>query len=237
MVNRGPASLEVLRFVKGLANRAITVLGNHDLHLLCVAEGSARTREDDTLEGILGASDRDELLAWLRSRPLLHVDGANVLVHAGLLPQWSVPQARALAAEVESALRGPAYREFLGRLYGSEPSAWDETLAGADRLRVIVNAMTRLRFCTENGVMEFRSKASPDGAPRGYQAWFDVQGRRSSDSTVICGHWSALGLHLRPRLVSLDSGCVWGRALSAVRLEDRRLFQTGCRCYQAASAD
>lgn len=228
LVNRGPDSLQVLRFVRGLAESAIAVLGNHDLHLLCVAEGFARPREDDTLEAVLQAPDREVLLAWLRARPLLHVEGDAVLVHAGLLPQWTVDQARALAAEVESALRGPGYREFLRHLYGSKPSAWRDSLDGADRLRVIVNAMTRLRFCTEAGVMEFAAKGGRDAAPAGYRAWFDAPGRRQRASTVVCGHWSALGLHMQPGLLALDSGCVWGGALSAVRLEDRRLFQVDC---------
>jgi len=237
LVNRGPASAEVLRFVIGLKDSAVVVLGNHDLHLLCVAEGVARPRADDTLSEVLGAPDRNELLAWLRARPLLHVDGDLVLVHAGLLPQWSVARAKALATEVEGALRGNAYREFLARLYGSEPAAWDDALAGADRLRVIVNAMTRMRFCTEAGGMEFRSKGGLEATPAGYRPWFDTPERRSRDSTVICGHWSALGLLMRPRLLSLDTGCVWGGALSAVRLEDRRLFQVKCPGYQKAATE
>ena len=228
LVNRGPASLQVLRFVSGLADRAVTVLGNHDLHLLSVAEGFAKPRKDDTLEAVLCAPDRDELLAWLRSRPLMHVEDDLVLVHAGLLPCWSVARARALAGEVEAALRGPAYREFLARLYGGEPSGWDDALAGADRLRVIVNAMTRMRFCSEAGDMEFNSKAGQQSAPAGYRAWFDVPGRSSAGSTVVCGHWSALGLRMEPGLLALDTGCVWGGSLSAVRLEDRRLFQENC---------
>ena len=146
LVNRGPASADVLRYVRGLGERATAVLGNHDLHLLCVAEGFAAARSDDTLEDLLRSPDREELLGWLRERPLLHVDGDRVLVHAGLLPQWSVARARSLAAEVEAALRGPRHREFLSHLYGSEPHAWDDALGGADRLRVIVNAMTRMRF-------------------------------------------------------------------------------------------
>ncbi len=228
LVNRGPASLEVLRFVKGLGDSAAVVLGNHDLHLLCVAEGFARPRADDTLEEVLGAPERNELLQWLRSRQLMHAEGGTALVHAGLLPQWTISKALALAREVEAALRGPNYRECLARLYGSEPCEWKDTLAGPDRIRVIVNAMTRMRFCTVSGEMEFRAKGSLHAAPPGYRAWFDIPGRRSAGATVICGHWSALGLRIQSGLIALDSGCVWGGALSAVRIADRRVFQVPC---------
>ncbi len=228
LVNRGPASLEVLRFVKGLGDGAVVVLGNHDLHLLCVAEGSARARPDDTLDHVLNAPDRNALLKWLRTRKLMHVDDGCVLLHAGLLPQWTIEKASALAREVESALQGPHYRDVLAGLYGSEPTEWSDALQGPDRVRVIVNAMTRMRFCTEQGVMEFRSKGGLVAAPAGYRPWFDVPGRLSERSTIICGHWSALGLRIESNLLALDSGCIWGGPLSAVRLEDRRLFQVPC---------
>lgn len=237
LVNRGPASLEVLRFVRGLGESAVAVLGNHDLHLLSVAEGLVKPRGDDTLEAVLGAPDRAELLDWLRARPLLHSAGNDVLVHAGLLPQWSVAQAKSLAGEVEASLRGPAYRDFLAHLYGGLPAAWDNDLQGMDRLRVIVNAMTRMRFCTDAGTMEFHSKGGRRDAPAGYRAWFDVPDRRSAGSNLICGHWSALGLYVQPGLIALDSGCVWGGSLSAVRLEDKRLFQIHCSQSRATGAD
>ena len=225
LVNRGPASLEVLRFVKSLGEGATVVLGNHDLHLLCVAEGFAKTRPDDTLEAVLGASDRDVLLEWLRTRQLMHVHADFVLVHAGLLPHWTVVRALELAREVETALRGPGYRDLLAHLYGSEPEEWSDALEGADRIRVIVNAMTRMRFCTDGGKMEFRAKGDLEAAPPGYRAWFDVPHRQSVNATVVCGHWSALGLRIENELIALDTGCIWGGALSAVRLEDRRVFQ------------
>ncbi len=228
LVNRGPQSLDTLRFVRGLGASAITVLGNHDLHLLVLAQGLAKARQDDTLDGVLAAPDREALLDWLRALPLLHLEHGLVMVHAGLLPQWSVATARALADEVETALRGARYREFLAQLYGSEPAAWDDALAGADRLRVIVNAMTRMRFCTPQGVMDFHAKGETAAAPPGFMPWFDVPGRASGGHAVICGHWSALGLQLRPDLLAIDSGCVWGGALSALRLEDRRVFQVPC---------
>jgi bis(5'-nucleosyl)-tetraphosphatase (symmetrical) len=227
LVNRGPASLATLRFVRDLGERALVVLGNHDLHLLALAEGCATGRKDDTLEEILAAPDRDDLLDWLRRRPLMHVAGAHTLVHAGLLPQWDVSKAKSLAEEVETELR-LRHREFLARLYGSRPDRWAEDLRGIDRLRVIVNAMTRLRFCTAQGVMEFETKGEVTQAPSGYLPWFDVPGRKSADAIVICGHWSALGLRLAPNLLALDSGCVWRGQLSAVRLEDRRLYQVPC---------
>jgi bis(5'-nucleosyl)-tetraphosphatase (symmetrical) len=228
LVNRGPASLATLRFVRDLGDRAIVVLGNHDLHLLALVRGHTKGREDDTLEEVIAAPDRDDLLDWLRARPMMHVAGAHALVHAGLLPQWDLAKAKSLAEEVEAELRGPRQGDFLAKLYGSRPDRWTDDLSGPDRLRVIVNAMTRLRFCTPEGVMEFHTKGEATQAPSGYLPWFDVPGRKSAASTVICGHWSALGLRLAPNLLALDSGCVWGGQLSAIRLEDRRLYQIPC---------
>jgi bis(5'-nucleosyl)-tetraphosphatase (symmetrical) len=228
LVNRGPASLATLRFVRDLGESAATVLGNHDLHLLALAHGFAKPRADDTLDDVLTAPDRDELLDWLRCLPMIRVEGERVLVHAGLLPHWNVGKAKALAGEVEAELRGPGYRDFLAQIYGSRPDRWSDDLRGVDRLRVIVNAMTRMRFCSPEGAMDFHSKGEATQAPPGYLPWFEVQGRSSADHTLICGHWSALGLRLAPRLLLLDSGCVWGGKLSAVRLEDRRLYQVPC---------
>lgn len=230
LINRGPQSLEVLRFVKKLGDAAITVLGNHDLHLLMLAEGASRLREDDTVGEILAAKDRDELLAWLRVQPMMHVENGYVMVHAGLLPQWSVKKARALANEVETALRAKDYRKFLEHMWGSEPAAWRDDLTGWKRLRVIVNAMTRMRFCSAEGVMEFHSKGEVTAPPPGFLPWFEVPGRKSADHVLVTGHWSALGLKIMPNLLALDSGCLWGGHLSAVRLEDRAVFQVeSCR--------
>jgi bis(5'-nucleosyl)-tetraphosphatase (symmetrical) len=214
--------------VKALGPAAVTVLGNHDLHLLCVAHGVEKKRKRDTIDAVLAAPDRDELLEWLRHRPLMHAEGAHVLVHAGLLPQWTVARALALAGEVEASLRGEGFVAFLERMYGDLPARWDESLAGIERLRVIVNAMTRLRVCAPDGAMALAFKGEPGDAPGELVPWFDMPGRRSADHAVVCGHWSALGLKLRPDLMSLDSGCVWGRSLSAVRLEDRRVFAASC---------
>jgi len=228
LVNRGTESLQCLRFVRSLGDGAVTVLGNHDLHLLCVADGAARLRNGDTLQPVLDAPDREELLDWLRCRPMMHIEGEHVLVHAGLLPQWSVGEAKALAQEVESALRGAGRRDFLAAMYGNRPDCWSEGLKGFDRLRVIVNAMTRMRLCTPGGRMEFSHKGEPANYPAGYLPWFDVPLRKSAASTVICGHWSALGLKVEHNLLGLDTGCLWGGALTAVRLEDRTIFQVSC---------
>jgi bis(5'-nucleosyl)-tetraphosphatase (symmetrical) len=228
LVNRGTQSLEVLRFVRSLGDRATVVLGNHDIHLFALAEGFGKRRKDDTFDDVFAAPDRDELLAWLRARPMLHVESGYAMVHAGLLPAWSIAQAQALAAEVEAAFRGPGYRQFLAGLYGAKPARWDENLRGIDRLRLIVNAMTRMRFVTAEGEMEFHAMGRPDEAPLGYLPWFDAPGRASREIPIVFGHWSALGVLIRPDLLALDSGCVWGGELSAVRLDDRRLFQVSC---------
>jgi bis(5'-nucleosyl)-tetraphosphatase (symmetrical) len=233
LVNRGPKSLEVLRFVRSLGARAVTVLGNHDLHLVAQHEGFERPRADDTFADVLAAPDRTELVDWLRLRPLMHVEGDCALVHAGLLPQWSVGRAEQLAREVEAALAAPAYRQFFAHMYGSKPDRWSDELAGWDRLRVIVNAMTRMRFCTPDGKMEFRAKGKD--APAGYLPWYET--RPPERQLVVCGHWSALGLKLGARVAVLDSGCVWGGALTALRLEDRWVHQVRCRGYQAAGGD
>ncbi len=228
LVNRGPDSLATLRFVKNLGDRAVTVLGNHDLHLLMVAEGYAQPLKYDTLREVLEAPDRKELRDWLRCQRMMYASDDFVMVHAGLLPSWSVEQALSLAHEVEDALRGENYHKLVARMYGNQPLQWHDDLSGMDRLRVIINAMTRLRVCTADGVMEFAHKGKPENAPPGYLPWYDVPGRMNRDATIICGHWSALGLLLRGNLLALDTGCLWGGNLSAVCLENRRVFQVSC---------
>jgi bis(5'-nucleosyl)-tetraphosphatase (symmetrical) len=228
IVNRGPRSLETLRFVRSLGDSAVTVLGNHDLHLLVVAAGVRKPHRGDTLDEILEAPDREELLAWLRSRKLMHAAESYALVHAGLLPQWSIARALELAREVEAALSGPDYALLLQNMYGNTPTAWDDGLTGFDRLRVVVNAMTRLRLCDAQGNMEFSVKGAPADPPSGYMPWFDVPGRASADTPIVCGHWAALGLLVRDDVLAIDTGCVWGRQLSALRLEDRRLYRCDC---------
>jgi bis(5'-nucleosyl)-tetraphosphatase (symmetrical) len=220
LVNRGPKSLEVLRFFKGLGECAVVVLGNHDLHLLALAAGHQRHARDSTLEAILQAPDRDQLLDWLRHRPLFfHSKKKRVaLVHAGLPPQWDCTQAAALATEVETALRDPGHGEFLQGLYGNEPSRWRDDLRGMDRLRFVVNAMTRLRYCDAEGTLLLKEKAPPGSQSEGALPWFQVPGRRSRDDRIIFGHWSTLGYHAEDNIWAIDSGCLWGGALTAVRI-------------------
>ena len=228
LVNRGPDSLAVLRLVKSLGDAAITVLGNHDLHLLAVANGEGKLHRGDTLDEILAAPDRHELLTWLRHQRLLHVEGDFVLVHAGLLPGWTVEQAASLAHEVELALQAEDYVDFLAHMYGNQPDGWDTELTGFERLRVITNALTRMRICTDQGKLEFDFKAEIHSIPKGYRPWFDIPGRRSAQATVVFGHWSALGLMIKPNVIALDTGCLWGGPLTAIRLEDRQIIQEAC---------
>ena len=237
LVNRGPASLEALRRVRALCEasegRIDALLGNHDLHLLAVACGAQPASKSDTFDAILAAPDCGALMEWLRRRPLAKLVKGHLLVHAGVLPQWTAFETIALAAEVEAVLRGPGWIDFFGQMYGNLPDRWDDSLAGISRLRCIVNALTRMRFCAPGGVMEFGHKEST-GAPSGSNLvpWFDLPGRRSVDVTVVFGHWSALGLLLRADAIGLDSGCVWGGKLSAVCLDDRALLQVDCPEYK-----
>ena len=218
LVNRGPCSLEVLRFVRALGDNAIVVLGNHDLHLLAVACGSRPARRSDTLDEILRAPDRDSLLEWLAARPLAHFEAGDLLVHAGVVPQWTVETTLELAREVESALRNDP-RNLFDHMYGDEPDHWSEELAGTDRLRFAINVLTRVRVCTQEGRINLRLKGKPPAAGSPWIPWFDVQSRRTSAARVVFGHWSALGLIVRDDVIGLDSGCVWGGALTAVDLD------------------
>jgi len=236
LVNRGPESLQVLRRVQRLGAAAISLLGNHDLHLLGVAHGVRKLGRKDTLAPILQAPDRAALLDWVRQQHMaLHrvIGGRDLLmVHAGVLPQWSVAQTVALAGELQDVLRGPDLAAFLQTMYGNEPTRWDDGLQGAARLRVIVNALTRLRFCSADGAMEFDAKDSAQAAPEGYMPWFEVPGRRSAEATIAFGHWSTLGWVTREGIISTDTGCVWGGQLSAVRIgatpHERELIQVAC---------
>lgn len=233
LVNRGPKSVEVLRFVRDLGARAVVVLGNHDLHLVAQHEGFERPHKGDTFADVLDAPDARELVAWLRTRPMMHAEGSYAMVHAGLLPQWTIGKAVDLGGEVERALAGPDYREFLKSMYGSKPERWDDALAGRDRLRVIVNAMTRMRFCDREGRMDLEGKGTQ---PRkGYLRWYETRPR--DERTIVFGHWSQLGLVFTPGVAGLDSGCVWGGALSALRLEDRTLYRVPCRGYQSPGGE
>ncbi|WP_296447110.1 symmetrical bis(5'-nucleosyl)-tetraphosphatase [Rhodoferax sp. UBA5149] len=222
LVNRGPDSAGVLRRVMGYGGAVQCVLGNHDLHLLAIAYGVRKPSRKDTLSGILDAPDRPAMLDWLRGQRMAileQVEGHEVLmVHAGVLPAWTAIKTIALAAEVETVLRGPALGDFLHQMYGDEPTFWSDTLGGTARLRVIVNALTRLRFCDADGRMEFASKEGAGATPPGYWPWFDVPGRQTAGLTVAFGHWSTLGWLGRSDVLSLDTGCVWGGCLSALRV-------------------
>jgi bis(5'-nucleosyl)-tetraphosphatase (symmetrical) len=225
LVNRGPQSVQVLRALREMGDSARVVLGNHDLYLLMVAAGYKRRDKDDTLYQVLEAPDREELLQWLAMRPLMYVEGDHAMLHAGLLPQWTIGKAQALADEVSAVLTGPDAQQFLLHLAGDRPDRWDETLKGWPRLRVIVNAMTRMRFCTPDGRMALRGKGPPHKAPAGTVPWFAAPERFNRTHTIVCGHWSALGFYRKDGLLALDSGCVWGGKLTAVRLDDDEVFQ------------
>lgn len=228
LVNRGPDSLSVLRSIKNLQDRAVVVLGNHDLFLLAVAENIATVRPEDTLQAILEDPDRDELLQWLRHQRLFYREGPFALVHAGLLPQWSIDETERLAHEVEVGLQGPAYRDILRALYPSTHLQWSSELTGSARLATIIKVLTRLRACAPDGRTESSYNGHPDRIPHGYFPWFRIKDRKHRDTTIVCGHWAALGLHCDDHLLAIDSGCVWGRQLTAVRLEDRTIFQVEC---------
>ena len=232
LVNRGPDSLATLRKIRGLGTRARVVLGNHDLHLLAVSLGIRKPHPADTVMEILEAHDRDELLTWLRHQSLALYEQGHLLVHAGVLPQWSTTQVLAVAQEVETRLRSENWGDFLREMYGNEPTSWNDNLEGAARMRCIVNGLTRLRYCTAVGEMEFITKESPGNPMPGYMPWFRVPNRQTADTTVIFGHWSTLGLSLQDNIIGLDTGCVWGGKLTALRLSDRGLLQVACPQYQ-----
>lgn len=231
LVNRGPDSAGVLRRLMALGDAARCILGNHDLHLLAVAHGVRPAQRGDTLASVLDAQDRNVMLDWLRQQSMaLQIEEAEhtlLMVHAGVLPQWSSATTMALAGEVESILRSADFIDFLHHMYGSTPTAWDEEIIGVDRLRVIVNALTRLRFCSAAGEMEFTSKEAANGAPAGFIPWFDAPGRKTAHDTVAFGHWSSLGKINRSDVIALDAGCVWGGCLRAFRLEKMSVLGSG----------
>jgi len=237
LVNRGPQSLEVLRFVKGLGDTAITVLGNHDLHALAVARDPSRhKRSKDTLDAVLAAPDGEDLLDWLRKLPFLHEDRevGFVLIHAGLVPQWDAHRAAELAREVETVLGNGAYGEFIDRMYGNKPERWSEDLSGWERLRFITNCFTRLRYCDADGRVDLEDKGPPGSQHQPYQPWFTLDTRRTKDKKIIFGHWSTVQLgdireFSQYNVYPLDTGCVWGGQLTALRLDDERLFSVPSR--------
>jgi bis(5'-nucleosyl)-tetraphosphatase (symmetrical) len=236
LVNRGPDSAAVLRRLMGYGDCARSLLGNHDLSLLAVAHGKQAPHRNDTMDSVLLAPERGAMLDWLRHQRMAISARGLLMVHGGLLPQWDVAQALVLAQEVETVLRGPGLEDFLAQMYGNEPAQWSDSLAGFDRMRVIVNAMTRLRFCTPEGVMNLRASGGLKDAPPGHLPWFDVPGRKSAGATIAFGHWSTLGFLQRPDIISLDTGCVWGGCLSALRLgpdaQSHELIQVKCEQAQ-----
>lgn len=234
LVNRGPDSLAALRRVAALGERATVVLGNHDLHLLAAIAGVRPPRRQDTLTQVLEASDAPALTAWLRRRPLAVLSGDFLLVHAGVVADWDAATTVACAREVQQVLSGPHWGDFLGVMYGNQPDRWDDALSGDDRLRAIVNILTRIRYVDAAGRLDLGETRAPPDVPRNLHPWFDAPGRRTANRTVVFGHWSTLGHLDRPNLVALDTGCVWGGCLSGMRLESRALFQV--RCPQAARA-
>lgn len=239
LVNRGPKSAAVLRRVRelNLAGAAESVLGNHDFFLIMAHEGLSKTHAGDTLDDVLNAPDAQELVAWLRQRPLVLSVADRLIVHAGFLPAWSRTDALAFAREIEAGLRSANYRTFLETLFGNEPHTWHPSLTGIARTRVIVNALARLRFCTAFSEIEFKEKRDAAHAQEGLRAWFCWPNRRSADTPVIAGHWSSEGLRLLPNVSLLDSGCLWGGALTAMRLEDGAIFQVPSRQPHALIAE
>jgi bis(5'-nucleosyl)-tetraphosphatase (symmetrical) len=235
LVNRGPQSLATLTRLAGLGAAATCVLGNHDLHLLAVAAGVRPEHRNDTLRDILDAPQREAWIDWVRQRPLACEAPGWLLVHAGVSPAWDREQVLALAAEVQQMLRGPDLHGFLQVMYGNEPARWDESLSGADRWRFVINVLTRVRFCSADGTLDFKLKEGAGAAPPGLMPWFEVPGRRSAGVPIAFGHWSALGLLQRPDLLALDTGCVWGGRLTAVRIDGGRREVVQVRCESAVS--
>lgn len=231
MVNRGPGSLAVLRRLHGLGNAVQAVLGNHDLHLLAMAVGARKPQSRDTLQAVLDAPDREALLQWLRERPLAVMQEGWLCVHAGVAPAWDVSQTLALGEEVSSMLQGAQCMDFLHAMYSNEPARWHSGLQGFDRLRHIVNVLTRIRFCQTDGTLDLLTKEGAGAAPAGYAPWFEIEGRSTVDAPIAFGHWSTMGLVQRPKLLGLDTGCVWGGALSAARVDGGR-----CEVVQVSSA-
>ena len=239
LVNRGPDSLGSLRQLKSLqeAGRAECILGNHDLHLLAIDAGLRKIKSLDTVDDILNAPDRTDLIEWLRNRPMALSNGKVLMVHAGVLPQWDLRQTIGYAQEVEKALRHSSYQEFLAQMYGNTPNKWSASLKGFERLRVITNALTRMRFCTPDGQMEFESKEGLEDGPAGYIPWFKVPKRRTQDTLIHFGHWSTLGLMRQHNVISLDTGCVWGGKLTAIEVAESGIDSKKSELVQVAGYD
>jgi bis(5'-nucleosyl)-tetraphosphatase (symmetrical) len=238
LVNRGTQSLETLRRLRSFGAAAVCLLGNHDLNLLAVAHGVRRPHADDTIAEILDAPDRDAWLDWLRHQRMAVFEHGWLMVHAGVVPQWDAAQTMRLAGEVEALLRSDGLAEFLPAMYGDKPSRWSESLAGAERARFVINVLTRTRFVAADGTLDLVTKEGRGASPAGFYPWFDVPGRRTQGTPIACGHWAALGLVSRPDLLALDTGCVWGRQLSAARIDGgrREIIQVECGAGASGSA-
>jgi len=235
LVNRGPKSLETLRFIKQLGDQAICVLGNHDLHLIAAAHGHPIDSDDHTLDAILNAPDRDELIDWLRRQPLLHHDDAlgYTMIHAGLPPQWDLALAQQCAREVENKLRGDNVGELIEQMYGNKPRQWSDDLTGWKRVRVTVNCLTRLRFCDDEGRLALQYKGPPGSQPVEYYPWFEIPGRKSRNLNIVFGHWSTLGKRSDAGIFPLDTACLWGGELTALRLDTPpQWFSLPCKGQQ-----
>jgi bis(5'-nucleosyl)-tetraphosphatase (symmetrical) len=239
LVNRGPDSLGALRQLKSLqeSGRAECILGNHDLHLLAIDAGLRKTKGLDTVDAILNAPDRKELIGWIRKRPMALSNGKVLTVHAGVLPQWDLQQTIECAQEVEKALRGKSYKDFLANMYGNTPNKWSNSLKGYERLRLITNTLTRMRFCTPSGQMEFDSKEGLENGPKGYIPWFKAPKRKTADTLIYFGHWSTLGLLRHDNVIGLDTGCVWGGKLTAMEVSETNKDSKGLEIIQVAGYD
>ena len=232
LVNRGPNSLETLRFIKSLGECAISVLGNHDLHLLAVSKKTRKSDQDDSLHKILYASDSDELLNWIRHLPLIHRTEQFCLIHAGLPPQWDIEQATNVAQEVGEILVSDNYEILLKEMYGDSPNQWSDTLEGWNRIRLIINCFTRMRYCDQDGRLDLSCKSTPGDQPKNLFPWFDIHNRKSRSTCIIFGHWSALGFYAGNNCYCIDSGCVWGGQLTALRL-DGNIYRTSIACHSS----
>lgn len=225
MVNRGPDSLKVCQLIRSLKGSAISILGNHDIHLIVAANIPTVASASYTFSDILESPERDEIIDWMRNRPFLHRQDHVAMIHAGMIPQWTLDQAEQLAKEAENAFKADNYQAMLPQLYGNCPDRWSEELTGIDRIRYIINVFTRLRFCKPDSTLDFQIKGEPDQARDGYLPWYDIKNRKTKDDLLITGHWSALGLRMKQNHLGIDTGACWGRALTAVRLGDRKVFQ------------
>lgn len=235
MVNRGPKSLQTLRFIHDLGHSAVCVLGNHDLHLIAMSLGHKLSNDDHTLDAILAAPDRDELIQWLRQQPLLHHDETLdfTMIHAGLPPQWDLTLAQHCAREVETVLRSDELPDFIEHMYGNKPKRWSDTLSGWGRLRFIINCFTRLRFCDADGRLKLKYKGPPGSQPPEYLPWFELPARKSRDMDIVFGHWSTLGPRSDPGIYPLDTACLWGGELTALRIDSTpQWFRLPCAGQQ-----